>query len=99
MSSHTKTISHERFDQPFFEPKHRELAEAIDRFVTSGAIDGVDHGDVDGACRKLVRALGSAGLLDCAVATPDPHRPGSAPSTAPPTKSDCSRKRARLCIP
>ncbi|WP_315762248.1 MULTISPECIES: acyl-CoA dehydrogenase family protein [unclassified Bradyrhizobium] len=71
MGTNAKTISRDRLDQPFFEPRHRTLSEAIDRFVISGAIDAIDHSDVDGACRKLVRALGSAGLLDCAVATPD----------------------------
>ena len=71
MSSSVKTISRDWLDQPFFEPRHRTLAEALDRFVSAGAIDGIDHGDVDNACRKLVRALGAAKLLDCAVATPD----------------------------
>jgi len=71
MSSSVKTISRDWLDQPFFEPRHRTLAEALDCFVSAGAIDGIDHGDVDNACRKLVRALGAAKLLDCAVATPD----------------------------
>lgn len=71
MNSNVKAISRDWLDQPFFEPRHRALAEAIDRFVSSGAIDGIDHGDVDNACRKLVRALGAAKLLDCAVAAPD----------------------------
>lgn len=71
MSSNVKTIPRDWLDQPFFEPRHRTLAEALDRFVSSGAIDGIDHGDVDNACRKLVLALGAAKLLDCAVATPD----------------------------
>lgn len=71
MSSNVKTISRDWLDQPFFEPRHRTLAVALDRFVSSGAIDGIDHGDVDNACRKLVRALGAAKLLDCAVAAPD----------------------------
>lgn len=71
MSSNVKTISRDWLDQPFFEPRHRTLAEALDRFVSSGAIDSIDHGDVDNACRKLVLALGAAKLLDCAVATPD----------------------------
>lgn len=71
MSSNVKTISRDWLDQPFFEVRHRTLAEALDRFVSSGAIDGIDHGDVDNACRKLVLALGAAKLLDCAVATPD----------------------------
>src|ERR1700753_2614652 len=66
-----KTISREGLDLPFFEPRHRVIADGLDRFVHSGAITGIDHGDVDGACRRLVRSLGEAGLLDCAVATPD----------------------------
>ncbi len=66
-----RTISREGLDLPFFEPRHRAIAEGLDRFVHSDAIAGIDHGDVDGACRKLVRSLGEAGLLDCAVAAPD----------------------------
>lgn len=71
MSSHAKTMSRDWLDRPFFEPRHRTLGEALDRFVMSGAIDAIDHADVDVACRKLVRALGAAKLLDCAVASPD----------------------------
>jgi acyl-CoA dehydrogenase len=61
---------------PFFEPRHRELAERLDAFVSSGALDAVDHHDVDGSCRKLVRALGEARLLDGAVASPDADAAG-----------------------
>ncbi|MFK4508615.1 acyl-CoA dehydrogenase family protein [Bradyrhizobium daqingense] len=71
MSSPAKAISRDWLDWPFFEPRHRAVCEALDCFVTQGGLDGIDHSDVDGACRKLVRALGSAGLLDCAVAAPD----------------------------
>jgi acyl-CoA dehydrogenase len=71
MTSSAKTISREWLDWPFFEPRHREVCEGLDRFVTSGCLDAVDHRDVDGACRKLVRALGAAKLLDCAVAAPE----------------------------
>jgi acyl-CoA dehydrogenase len=71
MNSIAKTISREWLDWPFFEPRHREVCEALDRFVMRGGLDAVDHGDVDVACRKLVRAMGAAKLLDCAVATPD----------------------------
>jgi acyl-CoA dehydrogenase len=56
---------------PFFEPRHRALAERLDSFVDSNALDGVDHHDVDSACRKLVRALGDAGLLEAAVPPAD----------------------------
>ena len=71
MNAAAKTISREWLDWPFFEPRHRAVCEKIDRFVMWGGLDGVDHDDVDRACRKLVRALGAANLLDCAVAAPD----------------------------
>lgn len=71
MSSNTKAIFRDWLDWPFFESRHRTVCEALDRFVIGGGLDAVDHSDVDGACRKLVRALGTAGLLDCAVAAPD----------------------------
>ena len=54
---------------PFFEPRHRALAERLDAFVASrGSARTINHDDVDFACRKLVRALGEAGLLEAAVA-------------------------------
>lgn len=71
MSSVAKVIRREWLDWPFFEPRHQAVAGVLDRFVQSGAIDRIDHSDVDGACRKLVRGMGEAGLLDCAVAAPD----------------------------
>jgi acyl-CoA dehydrogenase len=58
-------------DWPFFGESHRPFAGALDRFVASGAIAAIDHGDVDRSCRHLARALGEAGLLDAAVASPD----------------------------
>ena len=58
-------------DWPFFGESHRAFAGALDRFVASGAIAAIDHDDVDRSCRKLVRALGAAGLLDVAVAPLD----------------------------
>jgi acyl-CoA dehydrogenase len=58
-------------DWPFFGESHRAFAGALDRFVASGAIAGIDHDDVDRSCRKLARALGEARLLDVAVAPPD----------------------------
>src|SRR6201996_5205187 len=71
MSSVAKVIRREWLDWPFFELRHRAIGEGLDRFVRSGAIDRIDHSDVDGACRNLVRAMGEAGLLDCAVAGAD----------------------------
>ncbi len=71
MSSVAKVIRREWLDWPFFEPRHHAIGDALDRFVQSGALDEIDHSDIDGACRRLVRAMGEAGLLDCAVAAPD----------------------------
>jgi acyl-CoA dehydrogenase len=58
-------------DWPFFGESHRAFAGALDRFVASGAIAAIDHGDIDGSCRHLARSLGEAGLLDAAVAPLD----------------------------
>lgn len=48
-------------DWPFFEPKHRDLAGALDAWC--GVHLPVDHGDVDAACRGLVAMLGAGGWL------------------------------------
>ena len=56
-------------DWPFFEPRHRALAERLDAFV--GSLSAVDHADVEGSCRRLVREMGEAGLLESAVAPAD----------------------------
>jgi acyl-CoA dehydrogenase len=48
-------------DWPFFGAEHRALAASLE--VWAGAALPVDHGDVDGACRGLVAALGEAGWL------------------------------------
>jgi len=58
-------------DWPFFEERHREFAAEVDTFAKSPAIAATDHRDVDGACRKLVKALGDTGLL--AAATGSSH--------------------------
>ena len=47
---------------PFFNDEHRALAAAFERWAGAHANEG-DHTDVDGTCRRLVRALGAAGLL------------------------------------
>ena len=65
----------EHLHWPFFDASHRAFAERLDAFLSSGAIARVDHHDVDGACRGLVRALGDAGLLDAAVAGAAPDAP------------------------
>lgn len=48
-------------DWPFFEDRHRALAEALD--LWAGEALPVDHSDVDAACRGLVTALGAGGWL------------------------------------
>jgi alkylation response protein AidB-like acyl-CoA dehydrogenase len=54
-------------DWPFFEPRHRALAQALEAW----AQENVPHAhsdDVDGECRALVRSLGAGGWLAHAVA-------------------------------
>jgi acyl-CoA dehydrogenase len=51
---------------PFFEPRHGELAAAVDAWAARTAA-GIDHSDTDAACRAWVRALGEAGWLRYAV--------------------------------
>ena len=51
---------------PFFEPRHAELAAAVDAWAARTA-EGIDHADTDAACRAWVRALGEAGWLRYAV--------------------------------
>jgi acyl-CoA dehydrogenase len=51
---------------PFLEPRHRELALALDAWAAENIEQ--DHGaDVDATCRALVRQLGEAGWLRHAV--------------------------------
>jgi acyl-CoA dehydrogenase len=57
-------------DWPFFERAHRALAEEIERFADRELGDLIDEQDVDGSCRRLVRALGDAGLLGLTVIAP-----------------------------
>jgi acyl-CoA dehydrogenase len=52
---------------PFFDGRHKALAERLDSFAASGALIQIDHSDTDGACRAIVKALGKAGLLDAAT--------------------------------
>ena len=64
-------------DWPFFEPRHRALAKALDAWAAEHITnlhaahhDNGDDGDggVDAACRACVRALGDGGWLRHAVA-------------------------------
>jgi alkylation response protein AidB-like acyl-CoA dehydrogenase len=56
-------------DWPFFEARHRALAADLDGFIARGGLGSIDHADADGACRKLVKALGAAGFLGACVPT------------------------------
>jgi acyl-CoA dehydrogenase len=49
-------------DWPFFEPRHRALATALDAWCAA-EISDEEPDDVDAACRSLVRRLGEAGWL------------------------------------
>jgi acyl-CoA dehydrogenase len=58
-------------DWPFFDASHREFTARLDGFADGAPVREIDHDAVDAACRKLVRALGRAGLLEAAVPPPD----------------------------
>jgi acyl-CoA dehydrogenase len=60
-------------DWPFFEPRHRKLAAALDAWCAANL--PVDHADIDAACRGLVRMLGEAGWLEHSAI--DPENPGT----------------------
>ncbi|MGJ5618780.1 acyl-CoA dehydrogenase family protein [Sulfitobacter sp. MF3-043] len=47
---------------PFFETRHKELAEALDQWAGK-ELSAIDHGDTEAACRSLVAMLGAAGWL------------------------------------
>jgi acyl-CoA dehydrogenase len=49
-------------DWPFFEPRHRALAEKLETWAEVNLAD-LDHHDVDSACRDLVSRLGRYGWL------------------------------------
>ena len=58
---------------PFFEPKHRELADTLQRWCEDN-LTGRYAEDLDSECRTLVRELGAAGFLKLSVADAK-HRP------------------------
>mgnify|MGYP001766206609 CR=1 FL=1 len=49
-------------DLPFFDDVHRDLSGQIRRWI-DGGMPTTDHHDTDAACRRLVTAMGVAGLL------------------------------------
>jgi len=54
-------------DWPFFDDRHRDIADRLDAWASQSLTD-IDHGDVDAACRDLVRRLGHDGVLNACVA-------------------------------
>ena len=59
--------SRDHLDWPFFGQEHARLAAKLDEFCAGAAIPAIDHHDVDAACRRIVKELGKAGLLDACV--------------------------------
>jgi acyl-CoA dehydrogenase len=53
-------------DWPFFEPHHKTLAAELDQWA-SAHLSSDHNGNVDHACRELVRQLGTAGWLNHAI--------------------------------
>jgi acyl-CoA dehydrogenase len=47
---------------PFFEPRHRELADRLETWAAQN-LSHIEHDDTDRACRNLVAALGREGWL------------------------------------
>lgn len=60
-----KALDH--LDWPFFEPRHRAFAQALDGWAQVEVRD-VHGPDVDAQCKQLVQQLGSGGWLQHAVA-------------------------------
>jgi acyl-CoA dehydrogenase len=59
-------------DWPFLDPSHRALRARFDAWAAAQAEALIDHHDADASCRRLVAAMGGAGLLDAVV----PHEHG-----------------------
>jgi alkylation response protein AidB-like acyl-CoA dehydrogenase len=59
--------SRDHLDWPFFDARHRALVGDLDGFIARGGLGSIDHADADGACGKLVKALGAAGFLKACV--------------------------------
>ena len=53
---------------PFFEPRHRDWHQRVTEFAAHAVPGLIDHDDVDRTSRRVVKALGEAGLLAPTVA-------------------------------
>lgn len=60
-------IDQSRLSWPFFETRHRELAERLEHWSEDNLVDRYSD-DLDSECRMLVRELGAAGFLKLCVA-------------------------------
>jgi len=60
----------DHLDWPFFEARHRTLAEQLEQWCAANATD-THGGDVDAECRSLVRAMGDAEFLKLCVGDGD----------------------------
>ena len=56
-------------DWPFFDDKHRRLADDLDTWAPD-ELGGIDHSNIDDACKLLVTKLGHAGWLDHSAINP-----------------------------
>jgi acyl-CoA dehydrogenase len=83
MRAPAKRAPRDWIEWPFFEPGHRALVERLDAFVRSPEMDAINHDSVDASCRRLVREMGRAGLLEAAVPPPE------ADATAIDSRSAC----------
>lgn len=52
---------------PFFDDRHRRFVEALRIWAGETLAPLVDHGDIDGSCRRLVASLGEGGWLQAVV--------------------------------
>ena len=57
-------------DWPFFEDRHRALAEGLDAWAAEN-LKNIDHDDTDAACRALVAMLGRDGWLKYSAVDPE----------------------------
>ncbi len=55
---------------PFFDDRHRELADSIEKWAGDN-LNGIDHENVDEACRALVKELGAAKFLHHTAIDPE----------------------------
>ena len=71
MRAPAKRMARDWLEWPFFQHSHRALAERLDMFIGWPVMDAIDHDDVDASCRRLVREMGRAGLLEAGLAPPE----------------------------